>query len=131
VKSKRDKQLTILVVEDEPTVRALSESIIETLGYKTLSAATAREAIALLEQEKSVDLLFTDINIPDGPDAIDGLELARNAVELRPGLHVIYTTGGGKTDGMDALFVEGAVFLAKPFTNDQLIDAVTEALKDH
>ena len=85
--AKRDKRPpTILVVEDEPTVRALAESIIETLGYRTLSAASAREAIALLEQESSVDLLFTDIHLPDGPDAADGLELTRRAVELRPGL---------------------------------------------
>jgi CheY-like chemotaxis protein len=131
VTSKRDKQLTILIVEDEPTVRALAESIIETLGHRTLSAASAREAIALLEQESSVDLLFTDINLPDGPNAADGLELARKAVEFRPGLRVIYTTGGGgRTDGMAALFVEEATFFTKPYTKDQLIEAVETALRD-
>jgi CheY-like chemotaxis protein len=128
VSAKRDKTPpTILVVEDEPTVRTLAESIIETLGYRTLSAASAREAIALFEQESSVDLLFTDIHLPDGADAVDGLELALRAVELRPGLRVIYTTGGGRTDGMDALFVEEADFLNKPYTRDQLIEAVETA----
>ena len=111
MKPKREKPTTVLVVEDEPTVRVLAESIIEALGYVILSAANAREAIALLEQEEHIDILFTDINLPDGPDAIDGLSLARKAVELSPRLRVIYTTGDGQTDGMTALFVEAATFL--------------------
>jgi CheY-like chemotaxis protein len=124
MKSKHAKSTTVLVVEDEPTVRALAESIIEALGYMILSAANAREAIALLEQDEPIDILFTDINLPDGPDAIDGLELARKAVEFRPGLRVIYTTGEGRTDGMTALFVEDATFLPKPYTAKQLTEAV-------
>jgi len=124
MKPKRAKLTTALVVEDEPTVRALAESIIEALGYRILSAANAREAIALLEQDEPIDILFTDINLPDGPDAIDGLELARKAVELCPGLRVIYTTGHGQTDGMTALFVEDATFLPKPYTVKRLTEAV-------
>jgi len=86
----------VLVAEDEPTVRALAESIIGELGYATFSAANAREALALLEDGAPITLLFTDINMPDPPDGIDGLELARVAVERRPGLRVIYTTGGAQ-----------------------------------
>ena len=96
----------------------------EALGYMILSAANAREAIALLEQDEPIDILFTDINLPDGPDAIDGLELARKAVELCPSLRVIYTTGHGQTDGMTALFVEDAAFLPKPYRVKQLTEAV-------
>src|ERR1041385_6908001 len=94
----------VLVAEDEPTVRALAESIIEELGYWTFSAANAREALAVLDGGAPITLLFTDINMPDGPDGIDGLELARRAVENLPALRVIYTTGGELTDGMTALF---------------------------
>ena len=79
MKSKHAKSTTVLVVEDEPTVRALAESIIEALGYMILSAANAREAIALLEQDEPIDILFTDINLPDGPDAIDELSRRRSA----------------------------------------------------
>ena len=124
MKPKRAKPTTALVVEDELTVRALAESIIEALGYRILSAANAREAIALLEQDEPIDILFTYINLPDGPDAIDGLGLARKAVELCPGLRVIYTTGHGQTDGMTALFVEDATFLPKPYTVKRLTEAV-------
>jgi len=116
---------TVLVVQDEPTVRALAESIIEALGYMILSAANAREAIALLKRDEPIDILFTDINLPDGPDAIDGLELARKGVELCPSLRVIYTTGHGQTDGMTARFVEDATFLPKPYTVKQLTEAVS------
>jgi CheY-like chemotaxis protein len=131
MKSKHVKSTTVLVVEDEPTVRALAESIIEALGYMILSAANAREAIALLEQDEPIDILFTDINLPDGPDAIDGLELARKAVELRPSLRVIYTTGHGQTDGMTALFVDDATFLPKPYTVKQLTETAQATAEHH
>jgi len=121
---KKPEPPAVLVAEDEPTVRALAESIIEELGYSTFSAANAREALALLENGALITLLFTDINMPDGPDAFDALELARRAVEIRPQLRVIYTSGGGLTDGMTALFVEGGTFLPKPFSRQQLIEAV-------
>src|SRR6201981_2395251 len=124
MKSENAKPTTVVVVEDEPTVRALAESIIEALGYSILSATDAREAIALLEQDEPIDILFTDINLPDGADAIDGLELARKAVEFRPDLRVIYTTVHDQTDGMTALFVEDATFLPKPYTAKQLTEAV-------
>ena len=118
-------QLFLLVVEDEPDLRVLAESNIADLGYETLSAANGREALALLNENQRITLLFTDINMPDVPDGIDGLELARRAVELRPGLRVIYTTAaGGLTDGMAALFVDGATFLPKPYTRDQLMRAM-------
>ena len=114
-RTKKSTPLAVLVAEDEPTIRALAESIIAELGYSTFSAANTREALAVLENGAAITLLFTDINMPDGPDGLDGLELARRAVEIRAGLRVIYTTGGGLTDGMTALFVEGGTFLRKPY----------------
>lgn len=93
----------VLIVEDDAEVRVLAQSIIGGHGYYTLSAANAREALVLLE-EVDIAVLFTDIEMPGD---MDGLELARRASERRPGLHVIYTSGAGQTDGMRALFVEG------------------------
>jgi len=121
---KKSTPPALLIAEDEPTVRSLAESIIAELGYTTLSAANAREALALLEAGTPIALLFTDINMPDAADGLDGLELARRVVELRPDVRVIYTTGGALTDGMTALFVEGGTFLRKPYTRAELIEAV-------
>jgi two-component system cell cycle sensor histidine kinase/response regulator CckA len=115
----------VLVVEQEPNVRVLAESIIDhDLNCRTLSAASAREAIALLETFADVVVLFTDIQLPDGPDMPDGFALAQHAREIRPDLHVIYTSGRDQTDGMTALAVEGAGFLPKPYTHEQLIEAL-------
>jgi CheY-like chemotaxis protein len=123
-RKKKSTPPAVLIAEDEPTVRTLAESIIAELGYATLSAANAREALALLEGGAPIVVLFTDINMPDAPDGLDGLELARRVVELRPDVRVIYTTGGALTDGMTALFVEGGSFLRKPYTRAELIEAV-------
>jgi len=122
---RRSKAPVVLIVEDDIDVRVLAESIIGDGGYQTLSAASGREALALLEQGAAVALLLTDINLEPGPD---GIELARRAIEARPGLPVIYTTGGGQTDGMDALLVEGAIFLQKPYTRDQLLSALKQQI---
>ena len=126
---RKPKKPLILMVEDEPALLELAKSNIEDAGFATLSAATVREALALLEDGTAVDVLFTDINLPDGAaPPLDGLELARRAVELHAGLPVLYTTGGSLTDGMRALFVEGSAFLPKPYRRDDLIQAIRAAV---
>jgi CheY-like chemotaxis protein len=114
----------VLIVEDDEQVRVLAESVIQEVGHQTLSAANVDEALAILNDlEKRVDLLFTDIQLGQEQG---GIELARQAVEKRPELHVIYTTGRGVTDGMRALFVDDFIFLAKPYTVDGLTSVVTD-----
>jgi DNA-binding response OmpR family regulator len=106
-------------VEDEVQVLILAESYLEEHGHKTLSAATVTQATAIIEDDQPLDLLFTDIGL--GDDLQAGLELARAAVERRPGLKVLYATGQTITDGMEALFVEGSAVLAKPYTVEELL----------
>jgi DNA-binding NtrC family response regulator len=113
----------ILIVEDEEQIRILAESILQEHGHQTLSAATMDQAVALLESDQQIDILFTDIGLDDDREA--GLRLARRAVELRPGLPVLYTTGQGVTDGMRAFFVEPFSFLAKPYTSETLQKAIS------
>jgi DNA-binding NtrC family response regulator len=108
----------ILVVEDEEQVRVMVESILIDIGHQTLSAATIAQALAVIQTDQPIDLLFTDIGL--APDvaaglAHPGLELAQQAVELRPDLRVLYTSGKGVTDGMKAMFVSDSDFLQKPY----------------
>jgi DNA-binding NtrC family response regulator len=108
----------VLIVEDEEQVRVLAESYLREQGHRTLSASTKEEALALLDVADAVELLFTDIGL--GGAVHGGLELAKEAVERRPDLKVLYVTGQSVTDGMKAMFVENSTFLEKPYTVEQL-----------
>ncbi len=110
----------ILVVEDEELIRVLAESILQDDGYDAVTAANAVEALALINGERRVDVLFTDINLGE----TNGLDLAQEIRALKPGIKVLYTSGAGVTDGTRSLFVEGAKFLAKPYRSDQLVAAM-------
>jgi CheY-like chemotaxis protein len=114
---------TILIVEDQEQILTLAQSFLEEQGHKTLSAATADEALAILTGSEAVDALFVDI-ILDG-DTQAGLVLAIRAVELRPRLKVVYSTGLSVTDDMKAFFVPGSVVLEKPYTVDQLLTSLS------
>jgi DNA-binding NtrC family response regulator len=108
----------VLIVEDEDQVRVLADSYLQQQGHKTFSASTIDGALALLDGDQDIDLLFVDISLHD--DIRAGLELAKRAAERRPELKVLYTTGAGITDGMRARFVQNWAFLPKPYTVDQL-----------
>jgi CheY-like chemotaxis protein len=119
----------ILVVDAQAQVRVLAESILQESGHQTLSAASVDQALALVRTEPSIELLFTDINFANDAEAglvHPGLELAQQALRLRPALRVLYTTEDVVTDGMKALFVEGSDFLAKPYDINQLSAKVAE-----
>jgi DNA-binding NtrC family response regulator len=64
-------------------------------------------------------------------DQLDGgLDVGHAAAKAHPGLPVVYTTGRGFTDGLDALFVEPHKFIAKPYTNEHLLTAVADLLNN-
>ena len=115
---------TVLIVEDQEQILMLVKSFLEEQGHKTLSAATADEALAILTGSKAVDALFVDIILNGDMQA--GIELAKRAVELKPRLKVVYSTGLSVTDGMKALFVPGSDVLEKPYTVDQLLTSLSD-----
>jgi len=120
---------TILIVEDEPSLLVLAESCLQEHGHKTLSATGATEASTLLGTSGEIDLLFADIGLKDDPEA--GLKLAADAVEKRPDIKVLYTTGQTVTDGMKALFVPKSALIAKPYTVDELLTSLTMLAINH
>ena len=118
---------SILVVEDEPTVLILGESVLQRAGYETLTAGTLAEAQAVIHSDRKLDLVFTDITLPDNPEG--GLQVGQLVRQARPGVPVLYTSGRALTDGMKELFVERSSFLPKPYTDEHLITAMAALLR--
>ncbi len=111
---------TILVVEDSDPLRKISVSLLHDAGYSTVTARNGTEALAMLKAGEPIDLLFSDIVMPRG---MSGLQLAQEAVTLRPGLKVLLTTGFPHADATKEFAV-----LAKPFTEAELTRAVKAAI---
>ena len=109
--------MPLLVVEDDDIVRMLTVEVLDELGYTVLEAENATKALALLENpEQSLDLLLTDVGLPD----MTGQELAGRARALRPLLPILFASGYA-----DSLNVpEGMHMIGKPFSIDQLRDKV-------
>jgi DNA-binding NtrC family response regulator len=116
----------ILIVEDDVFIREIAEMMIQDWGHHTLSASDVDEALLLLRSPQHIDALFTDIYLKHLVHG--GCELAHQAIELRPKLRVLYTTGNSMTDKMKALFVEGAHFLRKPYAQYELQGSVENLL---
>jgi DNA-binding NtrC family response regulator len=117
----------VLIVEDDAQVLVLAESYLQEQGNRTFSASTVAEALAVMDNADKIDVLFTDINLKGDLQA--GIELAKQAVERRPSLKVLYTTGQAVTDGTKALFVDGAAILEKPYTVEQLLTSLSVHFK--
>ena len=115
---------TVLIVEDQTQILTLAQSLLEEEGYKTLTARSADDALVILAGPEPVDALFVDIILNQEMQA--GIELAKRAVELKPGLRVVYSTGLTVTDHVRALLGPGAVILEKPYTIDRLLTSVSE-----
>jgi two-component system cell cycle sensor histidine kinase/response regulator CckA len=117
----------ILVVEDEPTVRGMTSRALQEYGYRVVSAGGAQEALAVVKQrDAKVRLLITDVVMP----GMDGPELARQVLALRPGLPVLFMSGYTDDEIVRrGLLRVGQPFLQKPFTPEALGREVAELLK--
>ncbi len=116
---------TVLVVEDDPRVRAGSVDALRELGYAVVQAGDAAGALRKLEEHPRIALLFTDIVMP----VMNGRKLAEEALVRRPGLKVLFTTGFTKNAVVhNGVLDPGVNFLAKPFTIDQLAAKIREVL---
>ncbi len=120
---------TVLLVEDEESVRAMTGRILRQHGYAVLEAGSAEEALARLAEHKgALDLLVTDLNLP----AMGGLDLAERVTELRPATRVLFVTGYSE-QAVAALgtgaFPEPPAVLHKPFRAGELLGAVRKLLE--
>ena len=109
---------SVLVVEDDVFLNMEAIFLVEELGHKTLCAHDVVGALTILQSDAQIDLLFTDIRLKDR--RLGGYELAKEAVALRPGLYVLYTTGDTFAHPDTGLVLEGSHFLQKPYGEAQL-----------
>jgi len=108
---------TVLVVDDEPALRVATHRILSNQGFNVLHAATASEAVRICaEQRGAIDLVVTDIFLTDWR----GHELAGRILEMQPNMKFLFVSGDPKAGEL----VKDAMFLAKPFSKQQLIDRV-------
>ncbi|MFG6468844.1 hybrid sensor histidine kinase/response regulator [Roseateles sp. BYS87W] len=115
----------ILVVEDEPEMRALSVETLQELGYRVLQADSGPAALRLLDAHPTVDLLFTDVVMP----GMHGRQLVDEARHQRPALRVLYTTGFTRhAVEHNGVLEPGVHLIAKPFTLEDLAARVREVL---
>ncbi|WP_029648130.1 CHASE3 domain-containing protein [Methylocystis sp. SB2] len=115
----------ILVVEDEDRMRSIAVAMFQDLGYSVLAAGSAVEALALINANPDIDLLFTDIVMPD----MNGRALAEEALRRRPDLKVVFTTGFSRNAVIhNGVLDRGVNFLPKPFSIEQLAQKVGAVL---
>lgn len=116
----------ILIVEDEMFIRQSAEWTIEDLGHGALLASDLDGALLHLSTSQPIDALFVDIRL--SALAFGGYDVANQAVKLRPGLRVLYTSGTPLTADMSDLFVGGGQFIQKPYSPAQLGISMGELL---
>jgi CheY-like chemotaxis protein len=116
---------TILLVEDEDTVRIVASRVLTTRGYVVHKAANGEEALALARKlDGALDLVLTDVVMPD----MGGVELVERLLQLRPGLKVVYMSGYAHGDKLLGPQGEDRSFLQKPFSTESLTLKVREVL---
>ncbi|QYA10573.1 PAS domain S-box protein [Agrobacterium larrymoorei] len=110
---KSDKQMTVLVVDDEPLVRMLIVDVLEELGYRPIEADDGPAGMELIRSTEQIDLLITDVGLPGG---MNGRQVADAARELRPGLKVLFVTGYAENAVINHGHLDpGMEIITKPF----------------
>lgn len=117
---------TVLIVEDDPAVRALVSEVLSELGYRFVVASAADSAVPILESAQRIDLLISDVGLP----GMNGRQLAEIGRQLRPGLKVLFITGYAEHAAVRAGFLDdGMQMITKPFAFDHLTAKVREMIE--
>jgi PAS domain S-box-containing protein len=119
---------TVLVVDDEPTVRMLVGDTLADLGYQAIEAADAASGLKVLESDVKIDLLITDVGLPG---AMTGKQMADKARERRPKLKVLFITGYAENAAISNGHLEpGMHVLSKPFPMEKLAARIRSIIKE-
>lgn len=117
---------TILIVDDEATIRHLVDEVLDEVGYTVIGAADGAAGLKVLQSGARIDLLITDVGLPNG---MNGRQVADAGRSLRPGLKVLFITGYAENAAVGNGHLEpGMELLTKPFSLDALINKVSEMM---
>jgi diguanylate cyclase (GGDEF)-like protein len=116
---------TILVVDDEQDIRELIADWLGGHGYRVRVAACAADALRLIENDESIELLCTDIVMPGD---LNGFDLARRAEQIRPGMKLLYMSAYSVAETVRAARDEAPRLVRKPFRLDYLLETIESAL---
>ena len=123
-----DRQRTVLIVDDEPTVRMLVLDVLEDAGYAALEASDGAAALKLLQGPARIDLLVTDVGLPGG---MNGRQVADAARALRCGLKVLFITGYAENAVIgNGRLDAGMAILTKPFSVETLARRIRELVAE-
>jgi CheY-like chemotaxis protein len=122
-----DSGQTVLVVDDEPTVRMLVTETLQDLGYDALEAGDGTAALTIVHSAVRIDLLVTDVGLP----GLNGRQLAEAARRVRPGLRVLFITGYAHNAaiGNGGLLEPGMEIITKPFALEMLASKIREMIE--
>ncbi len=115
---------SVLIVDDEPSVRLFVAESLSELGLRTLEAEDGPSALQILRSDERIDLLITDVGLPGG---LNGRQVADAARALRPGLKILFVTGYAESAIFNRCHIEpGMYIMTKPFSLDDLVNRVQE-----
>ena len=117
---------TILLVEDESSLRDMTARMLEASGYRVVTARTAEDALELLQDYPDVALVITDVVMP----GMSGADLAVRLSDLKPGMRVLFVSGYTDDKLTRVLSMRGAHFLPKPYTVTLLTRKVRQMLDE-
>ncbi len=119
---------TVLIVDDEPTVRMLVAEALGDLGYGCIEAGTGAEGLKFLQSRMRIDMLITDVGLPGG---LNGRQVADAGWTLRPDLKVLFITGYAENAVLNHGHLErGMEVLTKPFTIEDLVRRVGRMMRE-
>lgn len=121
----RGKGETVLVIEDDPSVRLLITEVLLELGYSVIEVGDSRGALPIISSDARLDLIVSDVGLP----GMDGKKIAEIARQYRPGVRVLFVTGYAEHAKVRDQFVgEGMDMITKPFALDALGLKIREML---
>lgn len=118
---------TVLVVDDEPTIRHLIDEVLDDAGFTVINAVDGASGLKVLESDAKIELLITDVGLPNG---MNGRQVADAARTLRPDLKVLFITGYAENAAVGNGHLEhGMELLTKPFSMEALAAKVANMIK--